>query len=279
MTKVMEDLRQWASAFGELFVLRLIYSVAVLLIAFVLLKLWRRFLKKTVGKYDGDRRDDKKVRTLTMTLDNVVKVFLAFIVVVLILDQFGVKTTSIIAAAGIGGVAVAFGAQSLVKDVITGAFLLVEDQFAVGDYITVNGMTGTVISLGLRVTKILDYSGAVHIIPNGSIVAVTNRSKNEQKADVEFRVSYETNLEEIEEVVEDLKEDMADENFVAKPTVLGVSDLGERSYAVIVTAEVPAGQQWRVQRELRQRLTEEFKRRGIQTTMPVEKGGEVFEEI
>ena len=118
--------------------------------------------------------DPKRHQTLINILQSGVRYVLYFVGVMTALDKLGVPTSSIIATAGIGGLAVGFGAQSLVKDVITGFFILMENQYSVGDYVRVGDVTGIVEDMGVRVTKIRDLGGELHIVPNGRIEQVTN---------------------------------------------------------------------------------------------------------
>src|SRR5699024_6993326 len=135
--------------------------------------------------------DEKKINTLSTVLKNIIKYIFYFIGLVMVLDMFNISTSSILATAGIGGLAIGFGAQSLVKDIITGFFILFEDQFSVGDYVKIGEYEGIVEELGVRVTKIRDFSGELHIIPNSNIGAVTNRTRGAMRALVKVSVAYE----------------------------------------------------------------------------------------
>src|SRR5690606_35032709 len=157
------------------------------------------------------------------------KYVLYFIGTVIILDMFNINTSSILATAGIGGLAIGFGAQSLVKDVITGFFILFEDQFSVGDYVKIDSYEGIVEELGVRVTKLRDFSGELHIIPNGNINTVTNKARGAMRALVKVSIAYEEDIDRAIKILDGVCNRLKQSNKSIEegPTILGVSDLGE----------------------------------------------------
>jgi small conductance mechanosensitive channel len=193
-----------------------------------------------------------------------------------------VDTTSILATAGIGGLAVGFGAQGLVKDVINGFFILFEDQYAVGDFVTIGDTTGTVEEIGLRITKIRSFKGDLTIIPNGQIQKVVNYTRGNMLAVVDVGIAYEMDIEKSIKVIEMVAREYAQENpdIVEEPQVLGVMDLGESQITIRVIARSLPMKQWAVERELRKRIKEAFDRNGIEIPYPrrvviqYNKGGE-----
>ncbi|MBZ4664899.1 mechanosensitive ion channel family protein [Mahella sp.] len=214
--------------------------------------------------------DEKRINTLISILKSILRYTVYFIAIVTILDTLGVPVSSLIAAAGIGGLAIGFGAQNLVKDVITGFFILFEDQFAVGDYVSIDGITGTVQDIGLRVTKIQGFAGDVNIIPNGSIAKVANFTRGNNTAIVDVTVSYETNLDKAIAILEDVGKAMHEERPEVQemPQVLGVVDLGDNGVTLRVIAKTLPLNQWAVERELRKRIKEAFEKEGIEIPYP-----------
>jgi small conductance mechanosensitive channel len=187
-----------------------------------------------------------------------------------ILEILGVNISSLIAAAGVGGLAIGFGAQSLVKDVITGFFILFEDQFHVGDYIETGGKSGIVEEMALRVTKMRDFNGDLHIVPNGSIDKVTNKCRGNMRALVEIGIAYEENIDNAIRVMDEVCKEVAHENdkIIEGPTVLGVTRLGEYDVIISVMAKTQPMEQWAVERELRKRIKERLDDRGIEIPYP-----------
>ncbi|TYP57427.1 mechanosensitive ion channel family protein [Thermosediminibacter litoriperuensis] len=214
--------------------------------------------------------DESRMRTLAGLLKSILRYTVYFIAIVVLLETFGVKTTSIITAAGIGGLAIGFGAQSLVKDVISGFFIIFEDYFQIGDYIEAAGVSGIVEEMGLRTTKLRDFGGQLHIIPNGEITRVTNHSRGNLRAMVNVRVAYEEDLDRVLKVLEEVAGEIRRKrkDIVEGPTVLGVSDLGPTEAVITIWAKTLPMQQWSVERELRKAIKERFDREGIEIPYP-----------
>jgi small conductance mechanosensitive channel len=214
--------------------------------------------------------DEKKINTLTGVLKNIIKYIFYFIGLIMVLDIFDINTSSILATAGIGGLAVGFGAQSLVKDIITGFFILFEDQFSVGDYIKIGEFEGIVEELGVRVTKLRDFSGELHIIPNSNIGAVTNKTRGAMRALVKVSVAYEEDIDHVTQVLDKVCKEVKETNksIVDGPTILGISDLGEYGIDLTIVAKTNPMDQWSVERELRKRIKEAFDRENIEIPYP-----------
>ncbi|MDR1913135.1 MAG: mechanosensitive ion channel family protein, partial [Clostridiales bacterium] len=155
--------------------LKIIECAAIIMIGLALSTLIRYLIRKA---FRLPSRGGGKSETLSSLLQNFVKYGFWFFIVCQLLTTFGVAVESVLAVAGIGSVAIGFGAQTVVKDVITGMFILLENQYNIGDIITVNGLTGEIESLGVRTTKIRNINGNLHILPNSAIVAVTNMSRH-----------------------------------------------------------------------------------------------------
>ncbi len=170
--------------------------------------------------------DERRIKTMRGLFKSMLRYVLYFVGAIMILSELNVNTSSILAGAGIIGLAVGFGAQNLVRDVVTGFFILFEDQFAVGDYVTIAGVTGTVEDMGLRVTKIREATGELQIISNGEIKQVSNMSRGAMSVLVEVRVAREQDLDRVTAVIEAAVRKVADEHreiVLEEPRVLGVS--------------------------------------------------------
>ena len=227
----------------------------------------RAFQKKKRSIF---HRDEKKINTLITITKNIVKYIFYFIGLVMVLDMFNISTSSILATAGIGGLAIGFGAQSLVKDVITGFFILFEDQFSVGDYVKIGEYEGIVEELGVRVTKIRDFSGELHIIPNSNIQTVTNRTRGNMRALVVVTAAYEENIDKVTEVLNKICEELKvnNEKIVEGPTLIGISNLGEYGIDFTIVAKTDPMEQWGVEREIRKRVKEVFDEENIEIPYP-----------
>lgn len=207
---------------------------------------------------------DKKTDTMTTLLISTFR-YLVYIVAIITILTDVLKMTSVLAAAGIGGIALGFGAQSLVKDVISGFFIVFEDQYAVGDLVTIEGLNGTVEELELRVTKLRNFSGDLYIIPNGEIKKVINHTRGNKAVVVDIPVAYSADLQAAfaaaERVCLKVAEDF--ETIVEQPNVVGVTELGKEALNLRIMAKTLPNAQWEVEREVRKLIQQEFKKEGI----------------
>ncbi len=258
---------------GELNILGKLLKIAII---FIIINVMVTFIGKIIDRGLNDKKltniypISNRANTLGQILKKVIKYTLYFIWIIMSLEMFDVKTGSILATAGIGGLAIGFGAQSLVKDVITGFFILLEDQYAVGDHVRVDGYEGIVEELGLRITKIRAFNGELHILPNSTIQVVTNATRGAMRALVEVSFSYEENVDRVIKVLEDLciKIKESNENIVDGPNILGITNLGEYDVKVTIIAKTKPMEQWNVEREIRKMVKEAFERENIRKAYP-----------
>lgn len=209
--------------------------------------------------------NERKADTLSALLKSILKYILYFIAALSILDAIGFPARTLLVGAGLGGVAIGFGAQSFVKDVITGFFILFEDQFSVGEYITIDDMSGVVETVGLRVTKLKDFNGDLHIIPNGSILKVTNHSRDHARALVDVEIGFEVNIDKALEILGNVCEEVKAKNtdIVEGPSVLGVTELGDRGAKIRIVARTKPLKQWGIEMELRKQIKDAFEKEKI----------------
>lgn len=227
------------------------------------------------GFFDGEvqnRISANKARNITLKglTQSVLKYVVYFIAILMILAEMGVDTTSVIATAGIGGLAIGFGAQSLVKDVITGFFIIFEDQYGVGDFIEVEGTSGTVEEIGLRITKIRGFKGDVNIIPNGQITKVTNYSKENSAAIVDVNLAYENDIDKAIEIIGKASREYAAQNseIVEEPRVFGITSMDNVGLTLRLVARTLPMKHWGIERELRKVIKDAFDENHIQFSYP-----------
>ncbi|EGO65721.1 mechanosensitive ion channel family protein [Acetonema longum] len=208
--------------------------------------------------------EEKRARTLSSLLKSLIHYLVYFIALVMILQEFAIDTTSIIAGAGIIGLAIGFGAQSLVRDVISGFFIIMEDQYAVGDYITSGDMSGTVHEIGFRVTKLRDTVGTLHIIPNGSITRVSNFSRGPMQAAVNIPVSYQADVKQVWRLLQEVCDDVGTmPQVLEQPKIVGIIDLRPAEMLIRVTARTRPLEQGAVETQIRRQALEKFKQAQI----------------
>ena len=226
----------------------------------------RRNISDRAGKRSKMPRNEIRKRNKTIGNMIVVLIHTTVIAVMLftILIKLGVDVTPLIASAGILGIALGFGTQSLVKDALTGFFIIAETQYRVGDYILISGIgvkdaEGTVEKISLRTTKLRDREGDVHFVPNGSIVQVSNRTMGYGKIHFEFEVDAKLDVEKIEKIIDKVGDDLArdpewKEKVLEPPHFVEISNFGGGSMELVVSGKTQPADQWLATSEYRKRL-------------------------
>ncbi|QCB95356.1 mechanosensitive ion channel [Cellulomonas shaoxiangyii] len=213
-------------------------------------------------------RRAQRARTIGSVLRSTASIVVGSITVVLVLDALGVNIAPLIASAGIVGVAVGFGAQALVKDFLSGLFMLLEDQYGVGDVVDVGAATGTVEAVGLRVTKVRDGDGTLWYVPNGSMLRVGNKTQGFGTATVEIDVDYFADLDEVRGVLEQAAAEVAAAPVVGafvqgSPTITGAERLSAEAVTVKLSLRTEPGKQWEVGRQLRASVRRRLAEAGV----------------
>ncbi|HBC92102.1 MAG TPA: mechanosensitive ion channel family protein, partial [Pelotomaculum sp.] len=187
---------------------------------------------------DKHEKNGRRAQTLEILLRSAITYLVFFMACLMILQIFNVNTSAILASAGILGLAVGFGAQNLVKDIISGFFILFEDQFGVGDFVQIDAVTGTVEEIGLRTCKIRQWTGELSIIPNGGITRVTNYNRGPMLAQVTMGIAYEEDIDQAINVLRDECEAAYREieAIIDVPKVQGVTELGLSSVDIRIVA-------------------------------------------
>jgi moderate conductance mechanosensitive channel len=224
-------------------------------------------------KLNISQADIKRMSTIGRLFNWVINVLIILTATMMILDEFDINITPLITGAGIAGVALGFGGQYLVRDIITGFFIIFENQYRIGDVVTLAGIGGVVEDITLRVTTLRDMDGTVHHIPHGDITIVSNMTKIFSKVNLNIGISYNANLDHVIEVVNEVGKKMAaDDNWkdfiTVAPAFLRVDSFDDSSVAIkIVGITIPA-KQWDVSGELRKRIKEAFDKEGIEIPFP-----------
>ena len=241
----------------------LIAAALIMLIAMIVVRMGtraiRHFLKLRISM------SDRRRHTLVSLMTNILKYTVYFLMVLTILPLFGINIAAILAGAGVVGLAVGFGAQSLVKDFFTGFFILFEDQYGMGDWVIINGVTGKVIIVSPRVTAIQVWTGETVYFPNGSISQVTNYSKSPSLAVISFSVGYDTEADTaigiLKQVLAEVQQE--DPNALGETQILGVQALNDSSYTIEATIKCKPYNQFSVQRLTYKKLQKHFLDRGL----------------
>ena len=213
----------------------------IILLATVVIKVGKAIINRVfkVKLKSPLRHSERRETTLMKLLENALSYVIYFAAILAVLAEFRIDVKGLLAGAGVLGLAVGFGAQSLVKDIITGFFIIFEDQFSVGDYVKIGAAEGIVEEIGLRTTKIKSFTGEVHILPNGTISQVVNYSMENSLAIVDVTIPFEVGVEKTEKLIEHYLQQASEENedFIKVPILIDAYDFTETEVIVRVIAE------------------------------------------
>lgn len=246
--------------------------IAILLIANLLIRIGKVTIHNIfkIRNLSPLSTSQRREETLSKLLDNILSYVVYFIALMMILSVLTIDVKALLAGAGIVGLAVGFGAQSLVKDIISGFFIIFEDQFSVGDHVRIGQYEGNVESIGLRTTKIKNWTGELHILPNGSIVQVTNFSLNNSMAVVDIGISYGEDIEKAETVIDELLKmmPMEHEELIKAPELLGIQAMNPTEIVLRIVAETLPMKQASIARVIRREVKLLLDQHGIKMPYP-----------
>ena len=269
VTRLMERFIEWGMGSGIRVLLVGVTMVLLLVITKQVLKRLRNLYEGTLPSPAQRRRAD----TLTHVLRDVARVFILAVGTMMILSEIGIDLKPLLAAAGLGGLAIGFGAQSLVKDVISGFFILLEDSISVGDIVEVAGVNGVVEEVKLRTITLRDVSGNVHIVPNGIVDRVKNMTKGYSYSVLDVGVAYREDVDRVMavliEIAEELRTDALYAPEILEPLeMLGVDRFDESAVIIRCRLKTQPSQQWRIGREMNRRIKKTFDAKGIEIPFP-----------
>ena len=255
--------------------LRILVIVMVSLIGYRLIKSIIYRFQKSVEDDDPSMRSEseKRAETLGRVIRQMAQVAIGVVAGLGILRELGFDIAPLLAGAGIAGLAVGFGAQNLVRDIITGFFIIFENQIRVGDVVDIAGKMGKVEQVNLRTTVLRDAEGRVHVVPNGQITTVTNMTREWSRVLLDINITYKEDLNRVIQVLQKVGEDLGSDaqwqGRVLEPMViLGIHSLGTNSVEIRVALKVAPGAQFDVAPELRRRIKDAFDSAGIQIPTP-----------
>jgi len=249
---------------------KLITVILIVVIAKISLSVINKLIEKSLTPLKKSKNYQKKIsraNTLIPLLQSISRYIVYFIASVMALKELGVDTTAIIASAGVVGLAVGFGAQSLVRDIISGALLLFEGTVSVGDSITVGEHSGMVEVISLRNIYIRKFSGELRIVPNGEVTNFGNFNRDFMRAVVEVGIAYEQDVEKGMKALEEIANKWAEENkdiVLEPPVVQGILSLGSSEVTLRIAIKLKPLMHWQAERELKRRIKDTFDKKGIE---------------
>ncbi|UQD57505.1 mechanosensitive ion channel family protein [Flavobacterium sp. K5-23] len=280
---MQEIVTKYADKYAELIIPWLLTSglqiIIIIIGALILNKIISSFIEKAVRiavRPDGissKEAEEKRENTLIQIFNTTAKISLLTITGLMVLQEFGVEIAPILAAAGIVGLAFGFGGQYLIRDIISGLFIILENQYRIGDVVNFDNAGGTVEEISLRKTTLRDIDGTVHHIPHGEIKKVSNLSKDYSRVNLDMGVGYSSNLEHVIEVINNVGNEIAadpkwKQYIIATPQFLRVNDFADSAIMLKILGETLPHRQWEVTGELRKRLKIAFDKEGIEIPFP-----------
>jgi len=270
---IFESIGAWAMGPG----LKIIFIVVG---AFVVDKIIDGIINRSIEHFVRSRnksRDPEEIKQRAETLSDVANtsttVILFFVALMMALPEVGIAIGPLLTGAGVVGLALGFGAQNLVRDFLSGLFIIIEDQFAIGDVIKIGDTAGVVEEMTLRRTVLRDLDGRQHTIPNGNIQVVSNYSKDWAQMNINIPVDYDTNIEHAVSVINKVGEELFQDGslgpyVIEKPQVLGIDNFGDSSIDIKVIAKTKPLKQWDVTRAFRLKIKMAFDKEGISIPFP-----------
>ncbi|MGC9331676.1 MAG: mechanosensitive ion channel family protein [Bacteroidales bacterium] len=273
--KLYEKGLDWITPEGiSVLIIILLTFIAFRLVKLVLKRMKKLIIRRRAKDNQTSKLEaEKRANTLIGILRSVLHIIIWLTFIMLLLNKFGINIAPILASAGILGVAVGFGAQQLVKDIISGFFILLEDQVRIGDVAIINGTSGLVEAIELRTITLRDFSGVVHVFSNGQISTLSNMTKEWSAIVLEVGVAYKENVDHVMDVMKKVGEEFAtDENYgnmlLGPLEIFGLDKFADSAIVIKARLKTKPGQQWTVGREFRRRLKIAFDKENIEIPFP-----------
>jgi small-conductance mechanosensitive channel len=269
LSVVLKEMGSWFLSTG----LRIVLIAVITLVIIKLVKILSERLATLFARQRVDVEAKKRANTLASVIRHLATVAILAVAFITVLGELGVEIGPVLAAAGIVGLAVGFGAQSLVKDVINGFFILLEDQIRVGDVVQVGGQSGLVEKVNLKMTILRDLAGNVHYVPNGSIDLVTNMTKDYSRYVFEIGVAYREDVDEVMHVIREVDEELRNDpefgpDILEPMEVFGLDQFADSALIIKARVKTKPIRQWRVAREFNRRLKRKFDEKDIEIPFP-----------
>jgi len=260
-------------------VARALQVVLILVVVLIILFVAKRGIRKIVSsriqipREESPEELEKRTKTLSGVLNGVVSVIAWIIALVMILSEFGVDTTPLIASIGVASLALGFAAQNIIRDYLYGFFIVMEDWYRIGEVVTVAGITGGVVGMNLRRTTLRDVNGNMHVIPNSNIVLATNLAREWSRINYNIGVAYKENVNEVWRLLDEICQEFKNDSewgaqMLTTPEVVRVDSLGDSAVELKIMGDTKPGQQWALTGELRKRIKNRFDQENIEIPWP-----------
>jgi small conductance mechanosensitive channel len=239
-----------------------IAPIIILIVSFLLLFISKKIIHR-IFNFKSIKVNERKKKTIVNLIDNIVKVIVLLIAILIILEIYGIDTKSLVASLGVVGLVIGLALQDLIKDFIVGISIIFEGQYSIGDWVSINGFKGEVIPSSLRVTKLKAYTGEVKIIANRNITELTNYSLEMANLIIDVSVAYESDIEKVKKVLDKLCEQIKDEYKLKEVTCLGIQELADSSIKFRLVASTNYSEQFTLDRNIKREIVKIFAKNNI----------------
>jgi moderate conductance mechanosensitive channel len=276
---MIKSISEWSDLIIPWFLTHGLKILIIVAGAYFLNKVLKKIIEKAVritvtpDNYTSEEAEKKREDTLIHIFSITLKIVLWTVAILMVLQEFGIMIGPILAAAGIVGLAFGFGGQYLIRDIISGLFIFLENQYRIGDVVSLNDTSGLVENISLRMTTLRDLDGTVHHIPHGEIKMVSNMSKDFARINLDIGIAYNSDLEHVIEVVNRIGIELSQDpkwkdSIIKPPQFLRVNDMEDSAVIIKILGETLPLKQWEVTGELRKRILIEFRNEGIEIPFP-----------
>ncbi len=253
--------------------------LAIILVGFIIYKFSKPVITKMIEKIITQdpaftkEEEERREKTLIKIINGTIKIAIIIFVFLIVLSEFGVDIGPLIAGAGIVGLALGFGGQYLVRDVINGLFIILENQYRVGDVVTIVGISGKVEDISLRITTMRDIDGTVHHIPHGDIKTVSNMAKGFSRVNININVAYDTELDKVKYLINQIGQELSKDPdykdlIIDPPKFVRLGSFGDSALSIKILGETKPLAQWDIAGEMLRRIKLTFEKEGIEIPFP-----------
>lgn len=272
-SNILQDLIPWLLSHG-------IKIISILIAAYLVNRFGKIFIQKAIRevvkpdlKAPDEKAEKKREDTLIKIFNNILGILISVIIILTILPELGVDITGLLAGAGVIGLAIGLGARSLIQDYLTGVFIILENEYRIGDVVCLDGTCGLVQDISLRKTVLRDLDGTEHHVSNGTIKKVSNLSKEFARVNLNVGIAYDSDLDRVIEVVNRIGKELAEDpewkkDILKPPQFNRVDDFGDSAIIIKILGETKPLKQWAVTGELRKRIKIAFDREKIEIPFP-----------
>ncbi len=259
-------MKEFISSFPAVWLPKIIFATITIIISYLLIIITKKAIRRIVLSMKKNKNESQQFLTISHLFSNIVSAFIFFVAVVMILNKFGINTSAIVTGAGVIGLAVSFGSQELIKNIISGLFVIIEGLYYIGDIISIDNITGTCEKINLHNTYIRDFTGKLHIIPNGEIRKIANMNRGFLRVIIKVGINYSEDVENAMQIMKDVIDNYTDEiknSYLKESAVQGITELSGSAVYIRGVVKVIPSIYWEANRELNKRILYAFNKNGI----------------